>query len=689
MPSSSLPPNRNVPALLDAAVAALEAGQTKEARTHCERALYLQPKQVDALHLLGVILCSDGDSEKGLKLIRRAIAFQPRYPAALNNLGNILKDLGRYDEALASYDKALVVEPTLAEALYNSGNALRELGRPADAVARYDRALTLRPDYAQALANRGNALGELGRLEDALVSFDRAVAARPDFAEAHYNRANALAALDRRDEALAGYDRALSLQPGYVDALNNRGIALQQARRFADALASYERALVFRPEDAETLNNLGNLRHDQGRVASAIEAYGRAVAARPDLPGPASNLLLAMNYTDDETPEAVLAAHRDWAARFAVPAGRPFGARRAGRLRVGYVSTDLHTHSVAYFLEPLLTHHDRDQVETFCYSNGRKVDATTARLRELADHWVPIPTLDDEAVAARIRDDGIDLLVDLGGHTGNSRLPVFAHRAAPLQVSWLGYPNTTGLATMDYRLTDAIADPPGVTDRFHTERLIRLDSGFLCYRPAADAPTVASPPCLERGFVTFGCFNHPAKLSNETVRAWAALIAGVPGSRLQLKYRIFEDAATRDFHRDRFVAAGLDPDRLDFIGHIDDPQGHLATYGGIDLALDPFPYNGTTTTCEALWMGVPVVSLAGTRHAARVGASLLHRVGLDELVADDLDAYVSLAAGLAREPGRLTALRAGLRDRVAQSPLLDGAGFARAVEAAFRAMGRP
>ena len=683
MPPSQIQPNRNIPALLDAAIASFSAGQPAEARSHCERVLYLQPKNVDALHLLGVMLCSGGESEKGLKLIRRAIAFQPRYPSALNNLGNILKDLGRFDEALASYDKAIALDPSLAEAFFNCGNALGAMGRPADAVARFDRALALRPDYAEALANRGNALGDLGRLEDALDSFDRAIAVRPDFAAAQYNRGNTLAALGRGPEALASYDRALALEPTSVDALNNRGIALQQARRYADARASYDRALAVRPDDADTLNNLGNLYLEQGRIAAAVEAYSQAARQRPDLPVPASNLLMALNYTKDRTPAEMLAAHRDWAGRFAVPPATPFGPRRPGRLRVGYVSSDLRTHSVAYFLEPLLAHHDRDRVEIFCYSNTRQGDETTERLRALSDHWIPIAPLDDRAAAARIRADGIDLLVDLGGHTGHSRLAVFAHRAAPAQVSWLGYPNTTGLATMDYRLTDAIADPPGQTDAFHSERLVRLARGFLCYRPPAGGPALAPPPCREQGVVTFGSFNHPAKLSDETVRLWADLLARVPRSRLLLKYRIFEDAATRQFHQGRFAAAGLASDRLELVGHIDAAHGHLAAYGRVDIALDPFPYNGTTTSCEALWMGVPVVTLAGTRHAGRVGASLLHRVGLDEFVADDAASYVAVAAALATDPDRLALLRSGMRERLAASPLLDGAGFARSVETAF------
>ncbi|GGF27624.1 hypothetical protein GCM10011611_37060 [Aliidongia dinghuensis] len=684
MPSPSpLQASRNVPALLDAAVRALEAGDLAEARACCERVLYLQPKNVDGLHLQGLVLCAGGESEKGLKLIRRAIAFAPRHAIALNNLGNILKDLGRLDEALASYDKALAVDPTLADAHYNAGNALRALDRPADAVGRYDRALALRPADAAVLVNRGNALGDLGDLGAALESFERAVAVRPNFAEGHYNRGNALAALGRGDEAIASYDRALALEPNHSTALNNRGIALQSAGRLEAALASYTRALALDATDAEALNNLGSLRHDQGRVADAAEAYGRAAELRPDLPGPGSNLLLLRNYTTELSPAEMLAAHRAWARHLAVPA-LPFPPRRPGRLRIGYVSADFRTHSVAYFFEPLLACHDRDSFEVFCYAAGRKTDATTARLQALAEHWVPIDRLTDVEVAARVRADGIDILVDLGGHTGQSRLAVFAHRAAPIQVTWLGYPNTTGLPTVDYRLTDAVADPPGETDPFHSERLVRLDGGFLCYRPSGAAPDVVPPPVSRNGFVTFGSFNHPAKLSDATVACWARLLAQVPESRLLLKARTFEDASTCDYHRDRFATAGLAPDRLDLVSYIDDPQGHLAAYGRIDVALDPFPYNGTTTTCEALWMGVPVVSLAGDRHAGRVGASLLHRIGLDELVAEDGDGYAALAVALAGDGERLAWLRAGMRDRLRASVLLDETGFARSIEAVYR-----
>jgi predicted O-linked N-acetylglucosamine transferase (SPINDLY family) len=679
-------PDRDIPALLGRAFDGLNDGRWAEARQLCERVLRLQPKHVEALHLLGLVLCRSGESDKGLKLLRRAIAFEPRAAALHNNLGNVLRDLGRAEEALGAYDKALAVEPALAAALYNSGNALRDLDRPADAVQRYDRALALQPDYAEALVNRGNAQATLGEPDAALASFDQAIALRPDFAEAHYNRANALATMGRKADALAGYDRALALEPAYAAALNNKGIALQADGRYAEAQACYETALAANPEDGEALSSLGNLKTEQGRVEEALEIFAAAARLRPDLPGPHSNLIMTRNYRTGLAAADHLAAHRAWGAALAVPKPRPFPLRRPGRLRVGYVSADFRTHSVAYFLEPLLAHHDRAAVEVFCYADVARPDATTARLRALADHWVPIDRLSDAGAAARIRDDGIDLLIDLSGHTGQSRLSLFAARPAPVQATWLGYPATTGLAAMDWRLTDGIADPPGAAEPFHAERLLRLPNGFLCYRPPAEAGEPAPAPMIANGFVTFGSFNQLAKLSDETVAAWASVLDRVPGSRLLLKSKALDDAATRAWHLGRFQSHGIAAERLELLGYIAAADGHLAAYGRIDVALDPFPYNGTTTTCEALWMGVPVVTLAGDRHAGRVGVSLLTRIGLDTLVAHDIADYAARATALVADRDGLTALRAGLRDRLRASPLLDEPRFARDMEAAFEAM---
>jgi predicted O-linked N-acetylglucosamine transferase (SPINDLY family) len=355
-------------------------------------------------------------------------------------------------------------------------------------------------------------------------------------------------------------------------------------------------------------------------------------------------------------------------------------------LKVGYVSPDFRTHSVSHFVEPLLRGHDRHEVEVFCYAEVARPDAVTASLKGFADHWQETVGLSDNALAERIRADGIDILVDLAGHTANNRLPLFALRPAPVQVTWLGYPNTTGLETIQYRLVDAVTDPSGEADAWASEALVRLKDGFLSYSAGRNTPATTAPPCLEAGVVTFGSFNNPAKMSPSTLDAWATLLSRLPHAKLLLKGKPFADSAARAMVLANLTKRGVAAERVELAPWSPGIDAHLATYNRVDIALDPFPYNGTTTTCEALWMGVPVVTLCGDRHAGRVGASLLTQVGLTELIASSVEEYVEIAGGLAADPGRLNEMRRTLRPRMAASPLCDGRSFARRVEAAYRAM---
>jgi predicted O-linked N-acetylglucosamine transferase (SPINDLY family) len=343
---------------------------------------------------------------------------------------------------------------------------------------------------------------------------------------------------------------------------------------------------------------------------------------------------------------------------------------------------------VSYFFEPVLAAHDAAAFEVFCYSDAPVADAVTQRLRAQAGQWRDIAGLSDERVAALIRADRIDLLVDLAGHTARNRLLVFARRPAPVQATWLGYPNTTGLAAIDFRVTDAVSDPPGQTEAWHTEELVRLAGPFSCYAPPAESPPVSPLPALAAGHVTFGCLNNLAKLTPPTVALWAQLLGAVAGSRLLLKASGLADAETAARLRQEFAGQGIDPARLDLRGAGQSVARHLGVYHQVDVALDPFPYNGTTTTCEALWMGVPVVTLAGDAHVSRVGASLLTHLDLTACIAESPAAYVDRARGLAGDLARLAVLRAGLRERLRASPLCDGPGFTRQLEDAFRAMWR-
>jgi len=400
------------------------------------------------------------------------------------------------------------------------------------------------------------------------------------------------------------------------------------------------------------------------------------------------NILLSMNYLPKATARDVFDEHRRWGeahgggalARMYAHGNDPSPDRK---LKVGYLSADLRQHPVASFLAPLLAAHDRGQVEVRCYASVASPDGTTARLQAMADAWVPVQAMSDEQVARKIREDQVDILVELGGHTEESRLPVLAQRPAPVQISWLGYPGTTGLTEVDYRLTDGQADPESAAP-FYTERLLRLDRCFLCYEPPGEAPAVGPLPCGEGAPVTFGSFNNLAKINEQVIEVWARLLKKVPGSRLLLKAGPLVDAGARARFEKLFAAQGVEPARLELMGRIAGVSHHLDVYNRVDIALDPFPYNGTTTTCEALWMGVPVVTLEGERHAGRVGADLLRAVGHPELIAAKTKNYVELAARLASDRARLAGLRAGLRGEVGRSPLTDARGFAAAVEGAYR-----
>ena len=642
--------------LLTAALAHHRSGNLAEAAPLYGKILRIQPRHAAALHLLGAVAFQQGRTDEAGELAVRALAAKPEFPEALVNLGMVRRALGRLEEALDCFERALGLQPAYPDALNSLGLTLHALGRVGEAVDRYRQALRLRPDYPDALNNLGNARYALGDLEAAVASFRQ----------------------------------ALRVRPGFVDALINLGNALKDLGQAGEALVRYREALAFAPGMSLALNNLGNLFKDQGRIEEAVAHYRQALELRPDYADALSNLLFTLNCSDALSPQALFAEHvrlgghleaRATAAPPPAAAGDP-GRRR----RIGYVSPDFRIHSVSWFFLPLLEAHDRAAVETFCYADVMVPDVMTGRLRALADHWLSTVGLSDEALAARIRADGIDILVDLAGHTAHNRLAVFARRPAPVQASWLGYPNTTGLRSIGYRLVDAVTDPEGEADALATETLIRLEGGFLCYRPPAEAPEPGPPPSLESGIVTFGSFNNPAKLSESTLDLWAELLKRLPAARLLLKGQSFGDAGTAAITRERFAGRGVDGGRLELVARIADAAGHLGAYRRLDIALDPIPYNGTTTTCEALWMGVPVVTLLGDRHAGRVGASLLGALGLGELVGRDREGYLGIAAALAADPARLAALRSGLRARMAGSRLCDAPAFARAVEAAYRAM---
>ncbi len=674
---------------LGAALAALR--RPSEAIASYERALALKPGYVEAYCNLGVVLKELGRLEELVARLEQALALTPDSAEVLNNLGNALQAAHRHEEAVARYERALAVRPDFVQAHNNLGVALKVLGKHEEFIASYRRALALNPGYAEAHHNLGSSLAVLHRNEEAIASFGRALAIAPDYSEARYQIGLALMAVSGHAQAVEHFERVLAKNPLHVEAHNSLAVALVALLRLDDAIAHCERALAINPDFAEAHNNLGNILLNLSRHQEAMACYRKALALKPGEAGVRSNLLLAMNYLADGTPKALLGAHREWAKIHAGAVKAPRRVKRSlepgRRLRVGYLSPDFREHSVYFFLAPLLAAHDHEEVEVFCYADMARGDAFTTHLMAHADHWVSIVGKDHDAAAARIREDEIDILVDLAGHTAQNRLAIFARKAAPLQMSWLGYPNTTGLPAIDYRITDEIADPPDV-DRFYTEKLIRLPRCFVCYEPSELAGPVAPLPAPSTGHVTFGSFNNLPKVTPQVVKLWARILESVPGSRLLIKAFGLTSPTARQRFLGLFRDEGIETGRIALMSWLASPRDHLALYGQVDIALDPFPYNGTATTCEALWMGVPVINLRGGRHAGRVGASLLTAARLPHLIAEDPLSYIAAAAELARDLDGLAALRAGLREQIQASPLCDANDFARAMEAAYRSAWR-
>lgn len=671
--------------------AAQALGEWPEAVRAFDQVLARQPRHLEASVNLGNALKQQRRFAEAEACCRRALQIWPDLAEAHANLSATLLNLERYEEAEAACREALRLKPELAEPWCNLGASLLKQGRVGEARECCEEALRRKPDSAEALNNFGNVLRAQNHLEEARGCFQRALGAAPDYFEAWLNLSGVLRELDLLEEATAACREAIRRRPDSAEAHNNLGNVLRSQGRLQEAQACFREAIRCQPDLPEPYVNLAGVFKDQGRLEEALAACRKAIELDPNSTSPFSNFFFYLHYGDVCPPETIFEEHRRWGQRhrdLAASAAPHPNARTADRrLRVGYVSPDFRHHSVAFFVEPVVEAHDRSAVEVYCYSNVARPDAATQRFQAMADHWREIRGLTDPQAAELIREDRIDILVDLAGHTAGSRLMVFARKPAPVQVTWCGYAATTGLVAIDYRLTDALVDPPGKTGHLHTEELVPLPVPFTCYRPPADAPEVSDLPALATGAITYGSFNFLAKVTPRMIAAWSLLLGEAPGAKLVLKSAPLVDESTRKLVWERFRAHGIGPERVELLGPVGHTE-HLQAYHRIDIALDTFPYHGTTTTCEALWMGVPVVVLAGATHASRVGVSLLASVGLGDWVAQSVQDYVELAGRMAQDLDRLAALRAGLRDRVAHSPLTDAARFSRHLEAAYRRMWR-
>lgn len=665
-------------------------GRLSEAADCYRRVVQAEPGSADAHFDLGSVLQNEHDAVEAAKCYEQALQLETDHALAHVNLGVICKQQGSVAEAIDHFQRALKVEPDNSAALTNLGSAYETAGETNEALAAYRAALAVDPASLTAHNNLGALLQKLGRLDEALDCFQKVVAADPRFVSAYLGFASIYYQQGNLARALASCEQALRIDPRSAKACLHMGIMLNEQGRRDEAILHSRRAIELDPRLPAAHGNLAIALHLLGQAEESLVHQRREIEINPRSALQHSNLLYHLNFQTGLDAQAIFDEHRAWAKKHADPltaASAPHANDRSPdrRLRVGYVSPHFFGHAVNFFVEPILASHDHQAFEIFCYSDTVREDDATNRLRGYADCWRTILGHGHEQVSQEIRADKIDLLVDLTGHIGENRTLVFARKPAPVQVSYIGYQNTTGMRAIDYRLTDDYADPPGKTDRYYTEQLVRLPTTFFCYQPSADAPEVGPLPALERGYVTFGSVNNFAKVTPEVLKTWAEILLQVPRAKLVVLADMVDSLAR--YLRETFAGHGVGPERLELINRLSRPD-YLKLITRLDVTLDPFPFDGHTTTCDCTWQGVPVVTLSSHSYASRFGASGLKTLGLDELIAGTRDAYKHIAVELAGDLDHLGHLRSTLRQRMAGSPLLDFETFTRNLEAEYRRMWR-
>lgn len=697
------------------------AGRVEEAMKKYRDILARFPDEPDCNHLLGMLLCQQGNYAEAETLMRRSLQSGSAPAQWHSNFAMLCRLIGKHDEALSHLQRAIQIDPKIAEIHENLGTVLDDLNRLPEAVAAYMAGVNLRPDSPSLHARLGWAMRRLNQFDQAIAHLQRANQLQPDHPEILLNLGKTLADAGKEREALIHLERVAQLFPNHVEPLGSLAFLLARLREFDRSEQLYRRALQIDPNSAPLLNQLAHLLLLKGDIAGAIqvarqaiqiapnfaagwtnlglaqvnlgdslqaaESFRKSLEIAPDDLFVRSNLLLTLHTDPDIDPPAMFAEHQKYQQIIAKFGIKPMSHKNSRdperRLRIGYVSPDFRRHPVASFVEPILRNHDRMAFEITCYADERGKDEVTERLRGLAARWVNTSHLDDVALAQQINADGQDILIDLAGHTANGRLPAFAFKPAPVQVTYLGYLNTTGLDAMDYRLTDAIADSLSEADPFYTERLLRLPC-FFCYQPSAEAPEVGPLPASKNGRITFGSLNHPGKFNSRVIEVWARLLQMIPDSRLMLTIGV---TGNEDRLREMFARHGVQIDRLVLVPR-QSPAEYYDLYNSVDIALDPFPFSGHTTSCDALWMGVPVVTMPGKSYASRTCTSVLTHISMQNLIAGDTSHYCEIAAQLTRDIPKLSGLRECLRSRVQNSIITNGQEFTRNLEVAYRQIWR-
>jgi predicted O-linked N-acetylglucosamine transferase (SPINDLY family) len=621
-----------------------------------------------------------------------ALLLDPDLAPALSNLGELLLVQGHALEALGYFDRALKNSPHLDAALANRTVALIELGDYTAAEQAAARALELYPSRAAMHVNLGNVLFHMGKPRAAIQAFRKSIELDPACAEAHLSLSTLLGESHHLTEALDFIRQEIALKGETAQRLGTLALAQSATFDIQGAEATCRKALEIQPSLVSALITLASCLGKRGDIRGAMQLHERALKANPAMPSIYSNIAFDATYLPDATADEVFGYHREWANRFESPVVHRRFAHSSredpGRpLRIGYVSGDFGYHPVGFLILDILRQHDRTQFQVHCFSMMRKEDDITVAIRANAFAWHDVLGLGDDQLAQEIKQQEIDILIDLSGHTAYNRLPVFALKPAPVQATWIGYFHSTGLNSIDYFITDPITSPRTCAQHF-SETPVWLPDSRFCFSPPMYAPKVAPPPVLAKGFVTFGSFNRIEKLVDPVIAAWSRIVNAVPNSRLFLKAGALDSEYVRENLRDRFAIHGLAGDRIELQGssaHVE----MLKCYSEIDIALDPFPFNGGMTTLEALWMGVPVVTVVGNGIVSRQSISVLANLGLtDQLAFATAEEYVTSTAVLALDIGRLTALRHGLRGRMQESPLCRPELFVQNLETLYRAMWR-
>lgn len=660
------------------------SGDLEAAGNVYRKVLAKKPGFAEAWNLSGVLAYQIGRHEDGIRYITHAISLRDDIPEYHLNLATALMAEDHADEAETSSRKCLELDPNHKLAWSVLGSALHEQDSVKEAIQCFERAIEIDENHIDPWVNLGRLYRETNQLAKAEKCALRSLQIDANHPVALSNLGAVRHSQGRDDEALPLFERSLQTQPNAVPVLVNKGNSLQKLGRFQEAEAAFSKAIETEPSNANAWNSLGYLFGMFAQTQDALDCFQQAIELDPRHASAASNYLFGLNAAD-VSREQSFSTHIEIAKLAPDEQPKVFANVRdpQRQLRIGYLSPDLRMHPLVSFFEPILESHSTDKFDVFCYANVEKPDSVTARLQAKSPHWRSTFGVVDADVVTMIMHDQIDILIDLAGHTADNRLTVFAQRAAPVQVSMLGYLNTTGLATMDYLVSDEIRDPPS-EDQFNTEEIIRLPEGGCCWSPPENAPAIQSPPLTRRGHVTFGSMHRPNKLTDRTLRLWSEIVNGVANSRLLLFHNAYQDSVElQGMLLSRLQAAGIEPDRIDVAW--DDTNEYLVAYEEMDLLLESVPWSSGTTALEAMWQGVPVPTLYGASPCGRATASALNRLGLGELVAANEAEYIQLVSSLVKDTDLLESLRFDLRPLM-QTTICDADAFVRHLESSYRKM---